>query len=289
MRRFPSGPPVLSAEAMAPRGQAYVRGQGAATGRYLQAAGVNVDLAPVLDVPNGPTNFLVGRAFGRQPGQVAALVSAFALGLELDLGGLDVQALPRPRAAPANTDLHPVRITTGKTELDRRLLPFRLAVDDGVRLVMVSNARYPALDLMGAPAFASAPIVTTLLRQQLGFDGVVITDSMQMPIQAQTPHAAVGAPRAGVDVVLYSAGGEPDRVHRPHPDRAADPGAARRAHPKLRAHPGAQDLARHRARRAARRSPGRPPRPRAGPPGAPARRRAPARRAAAGRSRERRV
>ena len=55
-----------------------------------------------------------------------------------------------------------------------------------------------------APAFASKAIVTTLLRGQLGFDGVVITDSMQTPIQAQTAHAAVRAVQAGVDVVLYS-------------------------------------------------------------------------------------
>jgi beta-N-acetylhexosaminidase len=204
VRRFPSGPPVLSAEAMAPRGTAYVRSQGVATGRYLHAAGVNVDLAPVSDVTTDPTNFLVGRAFGHQPALVAGLVSAFALGLQSTRVAATAKHFPGLGTAPANTDLHVVRITTPKSELERRLLPFRRAVDDGVQLVMVSNARYPALDPSGAPAFASAPIVTTLLRQQLGFDGVVITDSMQTPIQAQTPHAAVRALRAGVDVVLYS-------------------------------------------------------------------------------------
>ncbi len=135
---------------------------------------------------------------------MAALISAFALGLQSTHVAATSKHFPGLGTAPANTDLHAVRITTARADLDRRLLPFRRAVDDGVKLVMVSNARYPALDPSGAPAFASAPIVTTLLRQQLGFDGVVITDSMQTPIQSHDPSSAVRALQAGVDVVLYS-------------------------------------------------------------------------------------
>jgi beta-N-acetylhexosaminidase len=198
-----SGPPALSAPAMAARGAAYVRQQGAATGTFLHGAGINLDLAPVSDVPNSPTNFLVGRAFARQPGQVATLVSSFLQGLQTAHVAATAKHFPGLGTAPANTDLHVTRITTGQAELERRLLPFRRAVDDGVRLVMVSNAIYPALDASGTPAFASAPIVTGLLRGQLGFDGVVITDSMQTPVQTQTAHPAVRAVRAGVDVLLY--------------------------------------------------------------------------------------
>ena len=85
-----------------------------------------------------------------------------------------------------------------------RLGPFRAAIDAGVQLVMVSNASYPKLDPTGTPAVFSRPIVSALLRETLGFQRVVVTDALDAPTPARTPHAAARALRAGVDLLLYT-------------------------------------------------------------------------------------
>jgi beta-N-acetylhexosaminidase len=97
-----------------------------------------------------------------------------------------------------------VVIRTKRAELERRLLPFRRGILAGARLVMVSNASYPALDASGRPALFSHAIVTDLLRKRLGFTGVVITDGMEAPTPAAFPGAPAAAIEAGVDVLLYT-------------------------------------------------------------------------------------
>ena len=100
----------------------------------------------------------------------------------------------------------PILVTSSRQELDRRLAPFRAAIRAGVKLVMVSNASYKALDPSGLPACLSPSIVGTLLRGQLGFVGVVITDALSAPGPAAYPDAPIRALNAGVDVLLYSSG-----------------------------------------------------------------------------------
>jgi beta-N-acetylhexosaminidase len=205
VKRFPNGPPFLSPEVMGKTETvAGVTRIGRATGAYLRSAGVSVDLAPVVDVPSSSSSFLGSRAFGKDPTLVARLGTAFAQGVQQARVAATAKHFPGLGTASANTDDRVVVITTSKRVLERRLLPFRSAVSGGARLVMVSNASYPALDPSGLPALLSRPIVTGLLRGQLGFKGVVITDSISAPAPASFGDAPVRALAAGVDILLFS-------------------------------------------------------------------------------------
>jgi beta-N-acetylhexosaminidase len=207
VKRFPAGPPASSAETMgATLGAPEVRQQGRATGSYLRGAGVDVDLAPVLDVGEASSSFLGSRIFSSDPATTARLGSAFATGLQSAGVAATGKHFPGLGTAPGNTDLAVVVVPTSKAGLEQRLVSFRAAVRSGVKLVMVSNAEYPALDPARLPAALSPKIVSGILRGQLGFDGVVITDTMTAPAIVRYPDAPVRALRAGDDILLYSDG-----------------------------------------------------------------------------------
>jgi beta-N-acetylhexosaminidase len=203
VRRLPTGPPALSAAAIGRAGSAArARAEGEATGRYLRRLGIDVDLAPVLDTPSSPGNFLGDRTFSDDAELNARLGSAFVAGLQARRVAGTAKHFPGLGAAPANTDTATVEITASRSALDRGLRPFAAAVRRGAKLVMVSNAAYRAYD--GAtPALFSPAIVGGLLRRQLGFDGVVITDAMEAPAPSSRATAPVTAARAGADVLLY--------------------------------------------------------------------------------------
>jgi beta-N-acetylhexosaminidase len=97
-----------------------------------------------------------------------------------------------------------VTIARSSAFLTSRLAPFRAAIAAGTKLVMVSNASYPALDPSGVQAVFSHAIVTGLLRDTLGFDGVVVTDALDAGAVASVQHAPARALAAGVDLLLYS-------------------------------------------------------------------------------------
>ncbi len=205
VKRFSAGPPAASAETMgATLGAPSVRREGRATGRYLHTLGLNVDLAPVLDIGDAASSFLGSRIFSSDPATTARLGSAFASGLQSAGVAATGKHFPGLGTAPGNTDLAVVVVPTSKAGLERRLVSFQDAVRSGVKLVMVSNAEYPALDPTRLPAALSPKIVSGVLRKQLGFGGVVITDTMTAPAIARYPDAAVRALRAGDDVLLYS-------------------------------------------------------------------------------------
>jgi beta-N-acetylhexosaminidase len=207
VKRLPAGPPAASAETMGMTLRASaVREQGRSTGRYLRGVGVDVDLAPVLDVGDASSSFLGSRIFSPSPALTAKLGSAFATGLQSAGVAATGKHFPGLGTAPANTDVAVVVVPTPKAGLERRLASFRAAVRSGVKLVMVSNAEYPALDPTRLPAALSPKIVSGILRGQLGFHGVVITDTMTAPAIVRYPDAPVRALRAGDDVLLYSDG-----------------------------------------------------------------------------------
>ena len=173
--------------------------------RELAAAGVNVNLAPVADVAQ-PGSVMAGRAF---EGDVAAQVVAESRGL-LDAGVQPtVKHFPGFGRATENTDDTPVTIDASREELETDLEPFRAAIDAGVPLVMASHALYPALDPRHI-ASQSPAVLDSLLRDELGFEGVVITDSLEAEAVLSRSSVQVGAERAlaaGADLLLMTGRG----------------------------------------------------------------------------------
>jgi len=203
-----SGPPTSSAAAMGARGSAYSRRQGAATGRSLRGVGVNVDLAPVLDVAR-PGGFIAEqlRGFGSKPGRVAAAGVAFAQGLEAEGVAATAKHFPGLGSTSQNTDLRPATIRLGAGTL-RRVdeKPYESFIAADGDLVMVSSARYPALGTGRLPASQSKAVVNRELRGRLGFEGVTITDSLEAPgarAGAGPAKVATRAAAAGSDLLLY--------------------------------------------------------------------------------------
>ncbi|HEX6789526.1 MAG TPA: glycoside hydrolase family 3 N-terminal domain-containing protein [Gaiellaceae bacterium] len=166
----------------------------------LHATGIDVDLAPVTDTL-GPGGFLRHRSFGTDPAVVGALAVTYVRALQAGRVAATAKHFPGLGAAKQNTDDSVV--TVWKTQLE----PFIQAVNAGVKLVMVSSASYPRLDTTGAPAMFSRPIVTSLLRERMGFKGVVVTDALDAPAAARTPDAPAKALAAGVDLLLYTGSG----------------------------------------------------------------------------------
>ena len=204
VKRLASAPPYESAAELGASGdRARARAAGVATGRSLRSVGVNVDFAPVLDVAASRHSFLGSRSFGSDPAIVEKAGVAFADGLEAAGVASTAKHFPGLGTASANTDGSDVTVKTSRAELMRRLAPFKVAIDSGVRVVMVSSARYPALDPTQLPALLSRRIVNDLLRRQLGFRGVVVTDTMGARSVVPFPLAPARAIRAGVDLLLY--------------------------------------------------------------------------------------
>jgi beta-N-acetylhexosaminidase len=184
----------------------------AATGwaEELRAAGVNVNLAPVTDtVPKslGTGNEPIGkyhREYGSDPKTVEKASAAFIEGMLA--GGVEatVKHFPGIGRIRNNTDFNATGITDDTTDADDPYLePFAAGVDAGAGLVMTSSAKYTKLD-KGVPAMFSKAIVTDLLRDRLGFDGVVITDDVNAESVRATPagERAVKVIAAGGDIVL---------------------------------------------------------------------------------------
>lgn len=187
-----------------------VEALGEYTGRVLRAHGVDVDFAPVFDVDAEPTNPVIGpRAFGTDPATVSRLGLAFARGLTT--GGVLPCAKHFPGHGDTRTDSHlelpRESDTRDKLEI-RDFPPFRAAVADRVPITMVSHVHYTAFDDMPTPATLSPRIAGTLLRESFGFQGVAVTDAMEMKAVAHgyaPGEAAWAAVRAGCDLLLYGA------------------------------------------------------------------------------------
>lgn len=207
VKRLP-GPPHADAAAMGARGAGYSRRQGAATGSSLRRVGINVDLAPVADVAR-PGGFIAEqrRGFGAGPGRVAATAVAFARGLESEGVAATAKHFPGLGSTAQNTDLRPATIRLGAGRLrrvDER--PYESFVAAAGEMVMVSSARYPALGTGRLPASQSKAVVRRELRGRLGFDGVVITDSLEAPgarAGSGSAEVATRAAAAGSDLLLY--------------------------------------------------------------------------------------
>jgi beta-N-acetylhexosaminidase len=180
-----------------------------AAAQALRGLGITVSFAPVADVPTVPDAALAGRSFSRDPAEVSRAVRAAVAGWRA--GGVAPAAkhFPGLGGASANTDKAAVTIARSRIALDVfDLPPFRAAIAAGVPLVMVGHARYPALDPRRIAS--QSPVIVRLLRRQLGFRGVIVTDSMEARASLATGSITAiseRAVRAGADLVLLTGRG----------------------------------------------------------------------------------
>ena len=196
VRAFPTLPPAHNAREIPSSAAAYAEGSAAAGG--LRTVGIDVDLAPVLDLPDGP---LGAREF-RSP----LYGIAFARGLMAGGVGTCAKHFPGLGPLPASTD---ARVYDRGVLRDEDVAPYRNAVEAGVPCVMVGHGIYAGL---GPRRAVLEPAAYRLLRG-LGFHGVAITDSLSV-VRGHAAEWAVEAVRAGADLVLFTSGHDAARAFR---------------------------------------------------------------------------
>jgi beta-N-acetylhexosaminidase len=206
-----AGPPSYSApELGAANDSSLAREQGRATGRFLASLGINVDLAPVVDVPRSRKSFIRDRAYGTDPALVSRLATAFASGMRSVGVAATAKHFPGLGRSSATTDSSSVVIGASRSSLQADLVPFRSMVAEGVPMVMTSTAVYPAYDRRH-PAAWSREIVRGQLRRRLGFRGVVLTDDLASgAVRSVTTPDDAAVRAADSDIVLFARpGSEP--------------------------------------------------------------------------------
>jgi beta-N-acetylhexosaminidase len=196
VRAYPDLPPQQAARAMRSKKEAFL--VGSTTGAALRRAGVDVDLAPVLDLPDGP---LGSRQF-RSP----FFGVAFARGLAAAGAGACAKHFPGLGSLPVSTDDRPY--VRGAIR-DRGLSPYRAAVEAGIDCVMVGHGVYPSL---GRRRAVLEPATYSLLRS-LSFHGVAITDSLSV-VRGHAAEWSVAAARAGADLLLFTSSADAARAIR---------------------------------------------------------------------------
>jgi len=188
------------------------RRMGAAVAAELAACGIRLEFAPVVDVDTNPDNPVIGdRSFGDDPDLVGRLAAAMIQALQE--GGVAACAKHFPGHGDTDVDSHldlPV-LSHPRSRLEEvELPPFRRAIEAGVATVITSHVLFPELD-EDLPASLSAPLTTGLLREELGFEGVVVTDDLEMKAVARRwspAEIAVKAAHAGGDILAF--GRDPD-------------------------------------------------------------------------------
>lgn len=174
--------------------------------RECKLLGVDVNFAPDADVNSNPSNPVIGtRSFGEDPQRVAKAVTAYSLGLE-DAG---VQAVAKHFPGHGDTDVDSHKalptVTHSRAGLDTTdFVPFREFIGGGCSGVMVGHLNVPALDASKAPASMSKKIISGVLREELGFEGLVYTDALAMKgaVDPKDRNSALAALDAGADVLL---------------------------------------------------------------------------------------
>lgn len=176
-------------------------------GSYLMEYGFNVNFAPVADVLTNPDNDAIGeRSFGSDADLVSAMVASSVKGLE-DTG---VTACMKhfPGQGNADGDTHSEMASTDKTLEELReteLKPFAAGIEAGAEMIMVGHIAVPSITGDNTPASLSKDVITDILREEMGYNGVVITDALNMAAVSEyydSAQAAVMALKAGADMVL---------------------------------------------------------------------------------------
>ena len=178
---------------------------GRAIGEELRQIKIFANYAPVIDINNNPKNPVINtRSFGEDRERVSRLGAAYMRGMQG--AGVWGSAKHFPGHGDTDVDSHkglPV-LTFGRSRLDSlELYPYRRLIDEGVAMIMVGHLSIPALDSTGTPASISKPIVTGLLRGEMGYKGIIITDALEMKgVAKDNANAALLAYKAGADILL---------------------------------------------------------------------------------------
>ena len=187
------------------------RRMGAAMAAEMRAVGINVDFAPDLDVNNNPSNPVIGtRSFGSDPAKVAEYGIAFGRGLQEN--GVLAFGKHFPGHGDTGVDSHIdlPQVPHDRVRLDEvELAPFRAAIQADLAGIMSAHVTFPAIDRTpGLAATLSRSVLTGLLREELGYDGLIATDSLEMGALTSkgypAPVAAALAFAAGADVLLFN-------------------------------------------------------------------------------------
>jgi beta-glucosidase-like glycosyl hydrolase len=184
-----------------------IRRAAALTAREARALGVNWAYAPDCDLDVEPDNPIIGtRSFGSDPGAVAADAAAWIEACQAQRVLACAKHFPGHGRTTADSHAELPAVSTPAAEIQRTdLVPFKAAIAAGVASIMSAHVAYPGLDHSGAPATLSAPILRTLLRDGLGFRGLVVTDALIMEgvLGGGESEAVVRALAAGCDCLLY--------------------------------------------------------------------------------------
>src|SRR5205807_3509121 len=179
--------------------------QASAAATALRSVGIDVDFAPVVDTPNSASTFLGSRAFSHSRSRNAQLARAFVGGLQANGIAATAKHFPGLGLATGNTDHGRIVIGAAAWKVRQGLLPFESAIHAGVKLVMLSTAIYPRLDGSKRPAAFSNTIIGRILRKELAFKSVTVTDSLTAPAAERIPHTATRAMLAGSDLLIFGA------------------------------------------------------------------------------------
>lgn len=199
--------PLPSALSVAQRGSDFAEVAGLVTGRELKSLGITMNFAPVADLSGNPQTAFIGtRSFGPNPLDTGHLVSAFIRGQTK--GGVASVIKHFPGHGATEVDSHFAVVTFPYTKdqlLTRDLIPFKMGIEAGASGIMAAHIQYPNIDASLFPASISPILLQQLLRDSLGFEGLVITDALEMQgvKQIMSPdQAAVQAILAGADMIL---------------------------------------------------------------------------------------
>ncbi|MBE5873985.1 MAG: beta-N-acetylhexosaminidase [Lachnospiraceae bacterium] len=179
---------------------------GSVIGTYLNEYGVNLDFAPVADLANVDNSVIGDRSFGADATVVSAYVNAMMQGLQDNKVTACLKHFPG--IGSSTQDTHKGLATTDRTAEEFRaneFVVFKAGIDAGADMIMVNHMSAPSLDASGEPCSLSEAVVTGILRNELGFDGVIITDALNMKAIADykaADEAAVMALKAGCDMLL---------------------------------------------------------------------------------------
>ncbi len=200
------------------------------TAAELRSAGINWNFAPVCDVPVHPDDTVIGdRAYADNPIRAGVLCAEYVRGAQPNILAC---AKHFPGHGGVGVDSHQALPTFEGTreELEPHLTPFRAAMAAGVASIMVGHISVPCLDESGAPASLSAPIVTGLLRDEMNYRGLVVTDDLEMKaLDEEAGEIAVKALAAGCDMLLWCHNSEKARQALGAIERALDDGTLDKA------------------------------------------------------------